>query len=653
MAALKISNFLGETPRTAERLLPDTGAQAAENVNLTSGEIRPVRPPLLVHTPSSEGPYLAAYRAVYGAGEKWRTWHLDVDIAKAPFSSDIEPRYYWTGDGEPKYSTYTNFGTTDYVLGIPTPQAKPAASAAGGVGTTINRTYCYTFYLPSTGEESAPSEAADIASGKIDGTWTVTTFSAAPANSGTGTAAYSAPDTTFTNAAAAPHWLRVGDPVILNSTTLTVTAVPTASTFKVSGNYSSAVAWARVTNWNTSGLYQRLYRTSGTAATFQLVAERAASAGNWTDTILDAAMMGDELISIDWTPPPVGLTGIIALPNGAMAGFVGNLLCFSEPYQPHAWPTRYQCGTDYPIVGISNYGTTVVVATSAWPYIADGVDPSVVQLQQTGEAWPCLAKRSVASVGDGVIFATTHGLAFIGSAGSQVWTKTLFTREEWEPLNPATMICTMAESKVFVAFTPTGSATQMLVFHPSEQALLTRYALSPAELYVDPAEGRLYVVDDTVERWDAGVGERLLFNWLSKEIELPELVNFGAAKIDYVTNMLPEDQVIAQANYEADLGYNVSLIVAKQPMGAMNADLYNVVAINGAHLIEPRRPLADYLAFTLYVDGREVYSKEVYDGNAFRLPAGYKRDFISLRLTGNVRVKSVKMAETMIGLKQV
>ncbi len=591
MVAVKLNGFLGEIPRTSERLLPDAAAQEAENINLTSGEIRPVRPSALTFTPPGQGPFLSAYRAVYGASEKWRAWTIDVDVAKAPFDIDVEPRYYWTGDGCPRYATFTDFGTLEYALGLPAPTSKPAVSHAGGAGTVINRAYCYTFYQPSTGEESAPSPISDIASGKVDGTWTITSLSGTPSNT-------------------------------------------------------------RVAPWNTSGLKQRLYRTSGTAANFQLVAERSVSTGSWVDTITDANILGDELISSDWIPPPEGLKGIGALPNGALYGFVGNLLCFSEPYQPHAWPRSYQFGTDFPIVSAFNYGTTVVAGTSAYPFVFSGSEPSVVTPERVDNAWPCLAKRSMVSVGDGVVYSTTYGMAYVGLSGPSILTKDLYTREEWEPINPSSMVCAYSEGRLFVACTPAGEATRMMVISPGEAASLVRYNQSPSELYADPSNGLLYLVGLAVERWDAGEGMRMVFNWLSKEIELSEPVNFGAAKVDFASLMSDADRIQAQANYVTDLAFNQSTIDSKDQLGGYNDDDFNALPINGSHLITPRQP-GDWVALTVYSRDGEISSDTVFDTDAFRLPSGFKSDIVSIRLTGNVRVKNVKLAETMLGLKQV
>lgn len=588
--AIKLTSFLARIPRTAERLLPDMAAQEADNINVSSGELRPIRPLAEVFTPTA-APVLSMYRAEYNGAEKWQTWTQDVDVAKAPLSYDVEPRYYWTGHGCPRYAKYTDFGTTDYALGIPNPTQKPSASATGGVGSTINRTYCYTFYQPSTGEESGPSPIADVASGKVDGTWTIAGFSNTPVND-------------------------------------------------------------RAANYNTSSLKQRLYRTSGTASTFQLVAERAVATTDWTDILTDAQILGDELISADWEPPPVGLTGILCLPNGSMVGFAGNEICYSEPFQPHAWPIAYRQAVSFPIVGIAAFGTVVVVATTSVPYVADGADPSVVQCDRIDKPWPCLSKRSVTSVGDGVVFATRDGLVYVGTGGAQILTESFFTKEEWEPLNPASMVATMVNDRIYVAFTPTDGSTSLLAIKPRESAVISNVTLAASELYTDPNNGHLYVADGKVYQFDAGAGSRMTYNWLSKEIELPEPVNLGACLVDYVSAMSPADLAQAQANYNAIVADNAVILSDATKRGAYNQDAYNVIPMNGDHT-QKATPPDEVLSFILYAEEKEIAAVDVTHGKEFRLPSDYKSSMYAIRLVGNVRVKSVKIGETFIDLKRV
>jgi hypothetical protein len=60
----------------------------------------------------------------------------------------------------------------------------------------------------------------------------------------------------------------------------------------------------------------------------------------------------------------------------------------------------------------------------------------------------------------------------------------------------------------------------------------------------------------------------------------------------------------------------------------------------------------DSLQFQLWSDGTLKFTKQVRNSRAFRLPGGYKADNVEFVLSGNVKVNSVVLAETMDGLKQ-
>ena len=60
----------------------------------------------------------------------------------------------------------------------------------------------------------------------------------------------------------------------------------------------------------------------------------------------------------------------------------------------------------------------------------------------------------------------------------------------------------------------------------------------------------------------------------------------------------------------------------------------------------------DSLQFQLWADDALKFSRQVGNSRAFRLPPGYKADNVEVVLAGNVKVNSVVLAETMVGLKQ-
>lgn len=653
--ALKLSPFGPISPRTTERLLTENYGQTAANVRLLSGDIRPIREPGMIT--SSMAGRKAVYRAEYNNFEKWRGWMVDVDVARLPLTEDVEPRYVWSGDGPPKMSTFSNFDipTADVMLGIPIPLAKAAVSVTGGAAATVSRVYVYTFFS-RFGEESAPSPVSDLVSGKVDGSWTISGMSEFPISSGAVTGVYAAPDTEFTSAV--NTWLRVGDQIKLtpSDSVVLIKSVTGTTKFKVAGDHATDTFWIRPAPWNVTGMKRRLYRSVGTSPSFQLVAEDVGT--SYTDTLMDSQIPGDELISESWLPPPPGLFSITSLPNGALVGLVGNLLCQSEPYQFHAWPVEYQRGMNQTAVGLAAYGTTMVIGTTGAPYIGDGVEPASVTLERHDNIWPCLSKRSMISVGDGVIYATLPGLVYIGSAGPRIWTQPFYTREEWIPLDPYSMICATAENKIFILYHAIGSPkAAMLCFQPLEPlAALTTLTLDCIELYSDPRNGYLYVVDtEGVKLYDSADGPRLPFEWLSKEFELPTPCNFGAARVEFVSEITAADAAAIIAAYEAAMAALPALLAngsnsINGRLGHINRTPINGWAPQLANMLDAQKSLT----FTLYSKGVMKFSKTLYeDTGVFRLPSGYLSDVWSVKLNGQIRVKNVKIAETPDGLRQI
>lgn len=735
MPTIYIPKFDGVIPLSSGRLLPDGSGQLASNVNLVSGEIKPLRKPKFTALPTKPSPFASIYFARNDASTAWMTWVDDVDVVRAPLPADVESRYYWSGDGEPRYGTFTNItngGANDYPkvyysLGVPTPQIKPVVSVTGGVGSSTDRWYCYT-YFSALGEESGPSPVSSVVNGKVDGTWTIAGMNEVPESSGSGTAAYTSV-TTFTNKGAnltvsnatnaTPivvttgthsladydivnisgvggntaangtwqirvlsgttfslyqigtstavagngayttggtankynrHWLRAGDDVVINSTTLTVASVPSAYTFTVAGDYSAYTTWARKAAWNTSSMKRRLYRTTGTLGTFELVSDDVST--SYTDTITDANILGDELISAGWEPPSPYMLGLSVHSSGSIVGFYDTRLCMSVPYQPHAWIEANQLGTDYDIVGIATSASDVMVATKGTPYVASGVEPESMTMQKISGLYPCLSKRSVCSVGDGAIYASKHGLMYIGQSGVSLFTKNLFTKDEWYEHSPENMTCEFAYGRVYVSTTGTNSLKYMMIFEGNS---LTFADVTTHDLYTDAATGTLYIATETdIREWDAIDTAPLTMAWKSKMYVLPPPQNFGAAKIEFDNAIDEATRLAILAEISAAQATNSALITAGTVNGGFNSFAYNETAINGSDLVTVTdNPATNEVTFILYSKGEPVFSRVVSNEKAFRLPAGFKTDEIEVQVNSQCIVNAIRVATTMTALNQV
>lgn len=682
---MKITGFKGIKPRTSSRLLEDTSAQVASNVNLTSGEARPLSIPKLTYTPLVQGQQLVS---IYRADDLWFTWARDVDVCRSPLPGII--RWIYSGDDEPRITTAdladtgggNNYPTVARVLGVPKPNTAPTVAASGGTGTAVTRYYAYTFY-DDWNQESAASPVSARVTGKVDDTWAISGMDAAPPNSGDITAiTYTGTSVTITTSSA--HFNRVGERIkVADVTTVTnvnstgngwvLTAVDFAAktmTFTVTtaptGTYANATdttdTWTRDASHGTCT--KRLYRTSGTTAQFQLVAT-GITATSYDDTILDVNIPGDELITAAWEMPPVDLKGVMTLPSGALCGFSGNEICFSEPFQPHAWPKSYRKRSNYPVVAVGLFSSGIVVGTTGTPLVILGHEPGQMGAQPATGAYPCLSKRSMVSIGDSVCYATAHGYARIGDNGVNLLTVGEYTRDDWDNLKPATMIAETVRGRIYIMCR--GADPKILIYDYLDGTGLTTSDLDATELYADQLSGKLYVSDSVnkdIREFDPNDGVYMAQDWMSKEFVLPQPINLGAARVNFKSRWSQAQYDTLLAEYNAEVSKNNTLLTSGRTVegielgvgdvgGELNGDEFNLYTVNDSQIQVVVSPdlEAPGVTFTLYVDGVEKFSKTVVTNKGFTMPSGYKCDTFAVRVQGQSLVKSIDLAQTLQGLK--
>ena len=289
MAKLTVQNFGGEIPRTSDTMLEQNDATLASNVRLYSGELRTWNGPV-AQVADIEAAAETIYRFENPSTEDaiWLSWNADVAVQRSSLDDTTDFRLYYTGDGTPKKTNWSMAGDDTaggvypgmYLeMGVPAPTAAPTLAAAAGSSTAAEtRYYVYTF---------------------------VSTFG--------GITEESAPS-----------------PV---SSAITITTSQKVNL--------SAMQTAPAGNYNIT--HKRIYRTLAGEASdgaYVFVAQIAIATTTYSDDLL-AAALGEPIETEGWTPPPAGLTGLVGMANGMMAGFVGNSVYFCEPYFHHAWPAEY------------------------------------------------------------------------------------------------------------------------------------------------------------------------------------------------------------------------------------------------------------------------------------------------------------------------
>ncbi|TDN70398.1 hypothetical protein [Paraburkholderia sp. BL10I2N1] len=602
MTTIAIEGFSGIVPRLGPSRLGPMNAQLASNVKMQSGELRPWQKPVVAYTPLT-----TAVQAIYllqgpTINTRWLTWNCDVDVVAGVLADNGDYRIYYTGATFAPRKTNWALASTGmgpypaayYELGVPAPTGGPTLTPSSTTAPAETRAYVYTY---------------------------VTVFGAIQEES--------APSPAAT--------------VNVSSTGATVTV--NGFTAPPAGNY----------NFQYINIYRSVAGTS--TVSYQFVAQIAIGTASYVDA-LTVTQLGQVLQSTYYTPPPSGLQGLVEMPNGMLAGFVGNQVWFCEPYKPHAWPVTYQQVTEYPIVGLGVFGNSLFVGTTKNPYLITGTTPSSVSQEKLPILQPCVSKRSI--VGDqwGVVYASPNGLLAIGPGIQDVITQSLYTRDEWQPLSPASIVG-LLYNNMYIGFWNNGTGpTSAFVFSRADTPPLATYDFPASCVYVDRLTGRIYAVssvDNNIYQLDADPQNATIYQWRSRLYEMTEPTNFGALKVkaDYsyiqggiaYNNQIFANEASNAATFAADASTSLG--------GCLNNTVNNALTVDGSSLI-PIIATEDVrsIQVTIFADGVQVFEAGMTSNDPVRMPAGFKATTWEILITGNTAVRRFTMATTVGELRR-
>ena len=609
MPYLKLNGFSGISPRTGPALLQPNQAQVAKNVKLQSGELRPWRRSVLTYTcglPDTHSIYKLENSTT--GGSAWLEFAVDTDVVPGPVADTTDFRVYYSDGVAPKKTNWnlaTTSGTgskpfpnTSYNMGLPAPTVAPTLAASTGTAETRAYVYTYVSTFGSVLEESAPSPAASIS-------------------------------------------------LATTSTTVTVSAFGTAPTTAAGYNVTAI----------------RIYRsvTSASSAQFLYVGQvtvnpaTGAASGSFSDTVL-AASLGSAITSTYFTPPPATLQGLIAMPNGILAGFTGNQVWFSEPYLPHAWPVSYMMTVGAPIVGLGVFGQTLVVCTTQTPYLITGSQPGAMSQEKVPLPEPCVAKKSITSDQFGVLYASPNGLVSIAPGTQDVISRALFTRDEWQAYVPTSMVGVIYQN-MYIGFYQVGSTKSALIIMRGDTPPLVTLDVASQAVFVAKSSANVYYVspvDNNIYQLDADPVNNTYYEWMSKTFMLPEPTNFAIAKVQadwqYIADSSAYNALVASivASNQATWASGVPL------KGTANGATVNGMQVNGSILLNiPPAAETRTVQALVYANHVLVASMGFTSQEPIRLPAGYKEYIYEVRLTGNAPLRSFTMATSTTELRQV
>lgn len=404
---------------------------------------------------------------------------------------------------------------------------------------------------------------------------------------------------------------------------------------------------------------QRIYRsqTGSTGTYFYFIAERAASNADFVDNIAVNAFQ-EMLPSVAWNAPPDTLTGLIAMPNGMMAAFEGKKLYFSEPFRPHAWPEKYVLTTDADIVGLGAIGTSLVIATTANPYLATGSSPDTMQMVKLEANLPCINARGIVDLGFAIAYPSNEGLAAVSASGeAKLVSGDIMGIDDWRGLSPETIIGGQLSGR-YVAFYDTEDAdgtvmTGAVFFDLGSTPYLIRTNTAVSAAVYEIETGALYFLakdESDIYRMDSPQGDRESYYWKSKDFHMPGETSFAAIQIDTIDTVTP----LEYKNYEAQraqvIAKNAQLIASKVSLGDINGAPINTVASGGDNLLRLPTPPGN-VRVGVYANGTLI-ATVTRTGTPVRLPAKAATMW-EIDVSANVSVSQIVIASTMDELKRV
>lgn len=391
---------------------------------------------------------------------------------------------------------------------------------------------------------------------------------------------------------------------------------------------------------------------------------------------LKGSDLGEVCPTTTWAPPPAKLRGLVALPNGVMAGFVDNYVCFSEPFVPHAWPVEYQIPIEFQIVGLGVFGQSLFVGTAGNPYIISGSEPASMSAQRLDVSQSCVSRRSIVSAGGGVLYASPDGYCLVDNSGVRVLTQELMANEDWRLLNPSTIFAAVYDNVLyFWCKVASSGAVWPYLFEDVNLGGIICFALDftakkltrvnhpVTAVFHDIVTDSLYgTYNGNIYRLFSPSGDRSQATWYSSVITLPKPASLGWLQVW-------GDQCPATAvTYAQQSTYTNTLAPA------ISGSTGDVVQSNSSvwgndygttTTLQESMPGKVAVPVTITVRAREVptpsnpspqlltrFKLDVTTTRPVRLPSGVYSEYM-IQVTSKARITQVVLASTTAELQQL
>lgn len=314
--------------------------------------------------------------------------------------------------------------------------------------------------------------------------------------------------------------------------------------------------------FETEGVAEfRLYRVESDTYNYCMTIPKSAFSDSDPTTyrafVIDriaTASLGEACPSENFDPPPSNMQGITNVAGGVMAGWFDNVVCFSMPYMPHAWPVEYQYSlpSDTKVMGLVAISGGLIAITNTKAWIFAGTDPGAMSQEVVDGSLPCRAAASIVDMGEYAVYVSSNGLQAVSVNESRSLTEGLFGPVQWlDSFSPGTFVA-FRHRGAYVCFHSLGA----FVFDPAQGLFPVTDEYIPdgsvlGGMTYDGADILYLLVDDDGKRvrpaFCAGPAD---WSWSSKRFDLPPDVTMGCIM---VRSTGPVDVVVDGDEYSVSL----------------------------------------------------------------------------------------------------
>lgn len=607
MQKYSLSNFSGMFPRFQSYLIADKAAQTIVDSNIISGGLESFRQDSFLRT--TEKLYKDLYRYSYNGTTRWLYFDEKVDIVRSAVIDDLSNQTYIANslglrvfDKDTLFASDKSFidETNSYKAGISRPTKATLSVKTGTTGSAETRAYCLAY-------------GRKWPSGKID----------------LGPASVAAE----TSAGVAHIDVKVTEQVVLSNIKANSHTDEFSQQIYI---YRSTVGTEGEATWreviNFSSAVGALLPTS---VTYDNVTETYTFTDNVNNVDLGAIPQ-----NFEWECPD-GLQGIITLRNGVFAAYKNNTIYLSVPYQGHAWPAAYAIPLDFDLVGLGCFGNTLVICTTNKTFLCQASNPESPILVPLQESNTCVAKHSIVSLQESVIYATRYGLVQVTNNGVTPITNKIISEAFWRQLNPSTIQACSFNSKYLMFFETDRVPYSGCIVDLNDLTIgILGLSQKVSCLRMDDISSDIFIqyihpilLRPAIFTFASNYSLKRVYRWTSKKfLNTYGLVTLSAGKV----NFYKDTTIIDNPEF--------SYIAAS---GAFNAPYVNLFALNGDATTNQHVQIthaSDWCMLTFYMNDTQKAVIHVRDNIPFRLPSGFRGDSFYVDIVSTQPIARVQLA---------